>query len=182
MKNCTYCGKEYPDEALACATDGEPLRDMTPKPPVSPPPPSPALPVNDRQQIIDGEHINLLSIFHFVLAGLTVVGILFLFLHYFIMSTIFMNPDFWKSQKSAPPFPQEFFKVFIWFYLFMGAIFAAAGVLNLLSGFFLRQRRHRTFSMVVAGLNCVQIPFGTVLGIFTIMVLSRNSVREHYAG
>jgi hypothetical protein len=185
MKKCTYCGKEYPDEALACAIDGQPLRDTTsmsePSPP-SPPPPATPLPVNDRQQTIDGEHINLLSIFHFVLAGLTLVGILFLFLHYFIMSAIFMNPDFWKSQKSAPPFPQDFLKVFIWFYFFMGAIFAIAGVLNLLSGFFLRQRRHRTFSMVVAGLNCVQIPFGTVLGIFTIMVLSRNSVRERYAG
>lgn len=26
MKTCTYCGKEYPDEAIACAVDGQPLR------------------------------------------------------------------------------------------------------------------------------------------------------------
>ena len=25
MKRCSYCGKEYPDEAVACAIDGEPL-------------------------------------------------------------------------------------------------------------------------------------------------------------
>jgi hypothetical protein len=26
MKHCTYCGKEYPDEAEACQIDGEPLQ------------------------------------------------------------------------------------------------------------------------------------------------------------
>ncbi len=31
MKKCPYCGKEYPDEALACAIDGEPLPDNTPQ-------------------------------------------------------------------------------------------------------------------------------------------------------
>ncbi len=30
------------------------------------------------------------------------------------------------------------------------------------------------FSIVVAGLDCFQIPFGTALGVFTIIVLSRK--------
>lgn len=29
-------------------------------------------------------------------------------------------------------------------------------------------------------LNCLQIPFGTILGVFTILVMSRNSVRAAY--
>jgi hypothetical protein len=33
---------------------------------------------------------------------------------------------------------------------------------------------------VVAGINCLHIPLGTVLGIFTIVVLCRESVRELY--
>jgi hypothetical protein len=37
------------------------------------------------------------------------------------------------------------------------------------------------FSLVIAGLNCIQIPFGTALGVFTIIVLLRDSVREAYA-
>jgi len=33
MKKCTYCGKEYPDEATVCELDEEPLIDpSTPKP------------------------------------------------------------------------------------------------------------------------------------------------------
>lgn len=176
MKQCTYCGKEYSDEASACAIDGQPLRDAIPVPAASSP-----SPVEERQQIIDAEHVRLLSIFHFVVAGLACVGIVFLLFHYLMMSVVFSNPDLWKAQKEAPPLPKDFLKVFLWFYVVMGVLFGSACILNLLSGVFLRKRRHRTFSIVVGGLNCLQIPFGTVLGIFTIIVLSRTSVRERYA-
>ena len=54
-------------------------------------------------------------------------------------------------------------------------------VLNLLSAGFLWQKRNRLFSIVIAGLDCLQIPFGTALGVFTIIVLSRESVRELYS-
>ena len=33
MKKCTYCGKEYPDEATVCAIDHEPLVAKTPPAP-----------------------------------------------------------------------------------------------------------------------------------------------------
>ncbi len=78
-----------------------------------------------------------------------------------------------------PP-PAEFFAIFKWFYL-LGAIwFVASGILNLLSGLFLLARKHRMFSMVVAGMNCLHMPLGTVLGVFTLVVLLRDSVREAY--
>jgi len=55
--------------------------------------------------------------------------------------------------------------------------------LRLLSIFhfiFLRDRRHRTFSMAIAALDCLHIPFGTILGILTFIVLGRDSVRALY--
>ena len=61
---------------------------------------------------------------------------------------------------------------FVWF------LVAAAG--NLLSGLFLRTRRHRTFSMVIAVINCLHFPIGTMLGVFTLIVLSRESVQGSY--
>jgi hypothetical protein len=56
-----------------------------------------------------------------------------------------------------------------------------SGVLNVISGLCLRARKGRTFSLVVAGINCLYIPLGTLLGVFTIIVLLRDSVRELYA-
>jgi hypothetical protein len=42
----------------------------------------------------------------------------------------------------------------------------------------LMQRRRYTFCLVIGGLSCILMPFGTVLGVFTILVLVRPSVRE----
>ncbi len=90
-----------------------------------------------------------------------------------------LNPKMWEGQKGGPP-PQELFAIFKWFYLVFGALLIIGGVCNLLSGLSIHARRHRVFSLVVAAINCIQIPFGTVLGVFTIVVLMRDSVRELY--
>jgi hypothetical protein len=37
------------------------------------------------------------------------------------------------------------------------------------------------FSLVVTGITCLSFPFGTALGVFTIIVLTRGSVRQLYA-
>ena len=133
------------------------------------------------QQRRDREHVKLLAIFHFVFAGLAFVGIGFLCVHYAIMHTVFSNPELWKSQQQAMP-PRAFLDAFIWFYLFIGVLLLTGLVLNVLSGFFLLQKRNRLFSLIIGGLNCLQIPFGTALGVFTILVLSRDSVRRLYGG
>ncbi len=152
---------------------------------VNRPPPGPStLPpdmTTQNQQRRDREHIKLLAIFHFVFAGLAFVGIAFLFVHYFMMHTIFSNPEMWKAQPQAMP-PKAFLDAFIWFYIFMGVLLLTGLVLNVLSGFFLLQKRNRVFSLIIGGLNCLQIPFGTALGVFTILVLTRDSVRQLYGG
>jgi hypothetical protein len=87
----------------------------------------------------------------------------------------------WKGQRGATQPPQAFLDIFIWFYLFGGAMLLLGLVLNVLSALFLSQRKHRLFSLIIGALNCLQIPFGTALGVFTIIVLCRDSVREMYA-
>ena len=138
---------------------------------------APPLPGERRKR--DADHLNLLAIFHFVGAGLALFGILFLLLHFAIMHAVFANPKIWADQKNGPP-PAEFFAIFQWLYLFAGVWLFTSLSLNVLSGLFLRARKHRTFSFAVAGLNCLHMPLGTVLGVFTIIVLNRASVRELY--
>jgi hypothetical protein len=150
-----------------------------------PRPAAPQLPpqiLMDNLRKRDSEHLKLLTIFHIVFAGLALLGIAFLFVHHFMMQTIFSNPEFWRGQNGAAPPPRVFFDAFVWFYVLMGVLLVMACAANLLSALFLWRQQHRVFSMVVGGLNCLQIPFGTALGVFTILVLSRDSVQELYAG
>jgi hypothetical protein len=128
----------------------------------------------------DAEHLKLLAIFHFIFAAMALLGIGFLCVHYMIMSTVMNNPKFWQGKETNGFSHQEFFAAIRWFYVFMGAFFIFGGLINLISGFFLMAKKNRMFSLVVAGVDCIQIPFGTALGAFTIIVLSRDSVRTLY--
>jgi hypothetical protein len=42
MKKCTYCGKEYPDDATACSVDEQPLTSVCPRQTKTPPAISPS--------------------------------------------------------------------------------------------------------------------------------------------
>ena len=141
------------------------------------PPTIPPLPRDQRQ--IDAQHLRLLTIFHYVLAALSLVGLGFLALHWLLMSSLILNPDAWQNSKSGPP-PEQFLALFKWFYVIAGFFIVASGAATLVSGIMIRRRRARVFSLIVAGLNCLAFPFGTVLGIFTLLVLLRPSVEELY--
>jgi hypothetical protein len=147
---------------------------------VNPPPPLAGVERRD-----DADHLNLLSIFHFIGAGLAILAILFLMVHYAffnsVMSDANMRKEMLSQGQNAPP-PQlfEVFGMFKWFYVIFGIWFAASFVLNLISGFYLRARKHRFFSLVVAAIDCFHFPLGTALGVFTIVVLLRDSVRVLY--
>lgn len=127
----------------------------------------------------DADHLRILAVFHYVFAGLALLGIGFLALHYLIMRTV-MSPEVLAQSRNPPP--PEFLNLFVWFYAFFAAMMVIGGVLNLLVANNLRKRRSRMFCMVVAGLNCLQFPFGTVLGVFTLVTLSRDSVRIMFDG
>ena len=51
-------------------------------------------------------------------------------------------------------------------------------VVLLFAARYLQEHRRYMFCLIVAGLECVFMPFGTVLGVFTIIVLLRPSVRQ----
>jgi len=45
----------------------------------------------------------------------------------------------------------------------------------------LKRRVSYTFCLVVAGIECILMPFGTVLAVFTIVVLMKDSVKALFA-
>lgn len=130
------------------------------------------------QRKVDAAHLRILAILHYVCAGLAVLALAFIALHWALMST-FLNPEMMKDVEGGPP-PEEFFAFFRWFYLFGGGFFLGGMVVNLVSARCLQLRRGRTFSLVVAGLNCLVVPVGSLLGIFTLVVLLRPTVLGLY--
>jgi hypothetical protein len=54
----------------------------------------------------------------------------------------------------------------------------AFGLLTIYAGRCLIRRRHRTFVLVMGALNSILIPYGTILGICTFVLLSKPSTRR----
>src|SRR6476620_3142929 len=54
-------------------------------------------------------------------------------------------------------------------------------ILILIAGRSLALRKRYTFALVMACIECLFVPFGTILGVFTIVVLSREPVRALFS-
>ena len=126
----------------------------------------------------DDEHLKLLAAFHWVGAAFSVLGLLFVFVHFLLMRSLILHPH--SMGKATNPPPPEFMNVMVAIYVLMVLTLVGFAVLNVLSGFFLRGKKHRGFSLFVAAANCIHVPLGTVLGVFTIIVLIRPSVVAAY--
>jgi len=124
----------------------------------------------------DDEHLRLLSIFHYVVAGMAGLFAMFPIFHLIIgLVFVFAPNKFGGNGQSAPAFLGWFFVIFAATFIILGLVFA---VLVLTTGRFLAKRKHYTFCLVMAGVECIFMPFGTVLGVFTILVLTRESVKQ----
>ena len=127
----------------------------------------------------DEEHLKLLSIFHYVLGGVMGFFACFPFLHVGIGVLALMGKM--SSSGGGPPPPP----IFGWIFVIMGSLFIIMGwtlaTLLLIAGGRLRKRRSWTFCFVVACVSCLLAPMGTVLGVFTILVLSRDTVKAAFA-
>jgi hypothetical protein len=122
----------------------------------------------------DREHIKLLAVFHYVVAAFVALFSLLPVVHLVIGLGMVTG-----SLASRPAEPGAaifgwFFVVFAGFFIVCGLAFA--GCLAY-AGKSLTEQKRYLFCIVVAGLSCMFAPFGTVLGVFTLIVLLRPSVK-----
>lgn len=124
----------------------------------------------------DRENLQLLSIFYYIFAGLTALVSCFPVIHLsvgimMLSGTLPMEPG-----AGGPPL-----QLFGWLFVLIPILIILAGwgiaVAYFLTGRFLGLRQHYLYCQILAGITCMSFPFGTILGIFTIVVLSRPSVR-----
>lgn len=124
----------------------------------------------------DEDHLRLLSIFHYVVAGMAALFSLFPIIHLIFGLFILLAPETLDSKGERPPaFLGWLFVVFPAVIMFIGWIFAA---FVFAAGRFLAQRKHYLFCLVTAGVECIFMPLGTALGVFTIIVLTREPVKQ----
>jgi len=129
----------------------------------------------------DKEHLRLLAIFHYVVAGLAALFSFFPLL-YTTVGAIFIFAARHGTPKPGEELPPEFLG---WIFVVLGLLLFLLGVAmaicSLIAGRCLSRRKHYTFALVMACIECLFIPFGTILGVFTIIALSRESVKELFA-
>jgi hypothetical protein len=128
----------------------------------------------------DKEHLRLLAIFHYVVAGLAALFSFFPLL-YTTVGAIFIFAARHGTPKPGEELPPEFLG---WIFVALGLLLFLLGIAMaiciLIVGRCLSRRKHYTFALVMACIECLFIPFGTILGVFTIIALSRDSVKAFF--
>jgi hypothetical protein len=133
--------------------------------------------MNDMTQ--DEEHLRLLSIFHYLVGGIAGLFALLPLIHVALgLFMIFAPRAFAGKGQPPPPFLGWLIVILASGVIVLGWIFAA---LIFTAGRFLAKRKHCLFCLVMAGIECIFTPFGTVLEVFTIIVLNREPVKALFA-
>lgn len=129
-----------------------------------------------KQRVLDEEHLKLLSIGYMVSAGVSAFYSLFALIYVLLGAMLLFVPAGASGQGEPPP---ELMGLFIGgggLVVFLLGLTLAG--LKLRTGICLKQRRSLTFCQVIAGFSCLSLPYGTILGIFTFIVVGRPSVRQ----
>lgn len=129
-----------------------------------------------QQQILDNEHLRLLSIFHYVKGGISAFFSCIPIIHVILGLVMIIAPHVFGHGNDQPA-------AFIgWLFVILGISIILLGwsfaALTVIAGRCIARRRHWTFCFIWACAECLSIPFGTALGVCAILVLNRKSLRE----
>ncbi len=136
-------------------------------------------PSGNPQQNTDNEHLKLLSIVHYVVGGMAALFACIPIIHLILGLFFILAPEkFGQGSQQPPAFIGWFFVAFASLFILVGWTLA---ILVLIAGRFISRRKHYMCCFVMGCVECVFMPFGTALGVFTILVLNRQSVKELFA-
>ena len=95
--------------------------------------------------------------------------------------SIFISVARHGTPKPGEELPPEFLGwIFVGVGSFLFLVGIAMAICILIAGRCLSRRRCYSFSLVMACIECLFVPFGTMLGVFTIIALSRESVKAFF--
>ena len=124
----------------------------------------------------DTEHLRLLSLFHYIIGGIGALCACFPIIHIALGLMLVLSPPAKNNQMPPPEFG--------WFFVVLGSVVVLIGwtcaTLTILTGRYLAQRKNYMFCLVISCIECLFVPFGTILGVFTIVVLNRPGVKAMF--
>jgi hypothetical protein len=157
---CDGCGTQIQDEQRFCQTCGKPV----------------GIAVVPYQSNRVDSHRQLLGILWVVYSFFECIGAGVLFI---LANTLFGN-----FRPMVNGSPQVYFPVFLQPLLsFISVLLACKAILAVVAGVGLLQRQHwaRMIAIVAAFFALLSIPFGTALGIYTLVVLMSQNAEQEYA-
>jgi len=119
----------------------------------------------------------MLAVFHWALAAGDLFYCVALVFQTFALRAIF---DSTEPQANVDLDPELWSRVFTILMVACTVLVLIHAVLVAVAGRFLVRWRHYRFCFGVACLNCLSFPFGNILGIFTLIVLLRPSVKRRF--
>ena len=149
--------------------------------------------MEERPNAEDVEHLSALSIGHFILSGVALLGAVPTLLYGVagaklmdeFGSDVSMAMGDIPGQTGVDPFGGSPDAMLQDLSALVTSLIVAAVVLTVVTavhlfvvGWQIRKRRWWTFCYLTGWGECLMFPFGTILGIFTILVLSRASVKR----
>lgn len=127
----------------------------------------------------DSEHLKILSICHYVFGALQLMGGL-VGLIFLTMGGVFFSGQLPTANPSEQMALQAMGTMFSIFGLVMIGMCLLIGGAFIYAGRCLATTQGYMFCFVVAALECTSFPLGTALGVFTIIVLLRDSVKARF--
>jgi hypothetical protein len=125
------------------------------------------------------QYLKIISIFHYVIGGMAALFACFPIFHFLVgLGMLVFSLVGFGEQGGLPFLPMAFVGAF--FTLIAGSVMLlgwAFAVCVILAGRFLALRKRYMFCLVMAGIACMFMPFGTVLGVLTIITLVQPVVR-----
>jgi hypothetical protein len=123
-------------------------------------------------------HLRLLSIFHYVYGGLIALFSLIWLIYVVLGVLMATSPEFVNAKGPDEAAPEIVGWIMSGFGIVLLLICWTLAALMVAAGRNLSSQRHHTFCMVIASIACLFMPLGTVLGVFTLVVLTKPEVKD----
>lgn len=115
------------------------------------------------------ERFKLLAVFHYVLAAMMALFGCFPLLYVVLGLMIFSGAMGTGNRNDPPP---EVGLLFVAFGAAISILTWGLAAAIAACGYYLHVQRHYLFCMIVAAIETLNMPFGTMLGVFTIVTLA----------